>query len=203
MLFLRDCVQSCGAFSALEAGNCSRSDVEMRWKQMQSALHEVAVRHFAMRPTQRATKLLPQTFDLLCERRDAQQRLLEHADCWSNHMLVLRLPGALRLSDFQLTIVVLLALPRKPLKLTKRHGVPNLRPVCSVLLICVILVNLGRSAANWRGMGQARSMTVLCLLPGSSHVLNLSIPSRLLLPLLTTLALSNQRFPASKVKRCC
>ena len=82
--FLRDCVQSCGAFSALDSGNCSRSDVEMRWKQMQSALHEVAVRHFAMRPTQRATKLLPQTFDLLRERRDAQQRLLEHADCWSN-----------------------------------------------------------------------------------------------------------------------
>ena len=82
--FLRDSVQSCCAFSALEAGKCSRSDVEVRWKQMQSALREVAVRHFATRPTQRATKLVPQTFDLLCERRDAQQRLLEHADSWSN-----------------------------------------------------------------------------------------------------------------------
>ena len=81
--FLRDCMQSLSAESPPLLGSVTRAEVETRWNQVASSLHDVAVRHFAMRPSQKTSKILPRTFDLLRQRRDAMQLFMDHVDSWS------------------------------------------------------------------------------------------------------------------------
>ena len=71
--------------------------------------------------------------------------------------------------------------------------------------VCRQLAGHGPSKVHDRVVPAARLITRAhngnrsCMMVG----VLLSIPSRLLLPLLTTFALSNKRFPVSKVMRCC
>ena len=58
----------------------SREEVEHHWQHLQSELHQVAVRHFSMRPSQKSCKILPGTFDLLQLRTAEQVSLLDHVE---------------------------------------------------------------------------------------------------------------------------
>ena len=80
--FLADCEQALQAVLTLADFVPSRSPVEACWSKIQSALHIVACHHFAMRPGQKTSKLLPATFDLLLHRRDVQQQWLTHVESW-------------------------------------------------------------------------------------------------------------------------
>eukprot|EP00439_Symbiodinium_sp_Y106_P026342 s1148_g3.t1 len=52
----------------------------LHWQHLQSELHQVAVRHFSMRPSQKSCKILPGTFDLLQLRTAEQVSLLDHVE---------------------------------------------------------------------------------------------------------------------------
>ena len=57
--FLRDCMQSLSAESPPLLGSVTRAEVETQWNQVASSLHDVAVRHFAMRRRKRLQKSCP------------------------------------------------------------------------------------------------------------------------------------------------
>ena len=85
--FLIDCETALGHEPALDHDNLSRDTLEAHWVRVQARLHEVACHHFAMRPSQKEAKLLPATFDLLMQKRVAQQNWLGHVSTWHDKSL--------------------------------------------------------------------------------------------------------------------
>ena len=85
--FLVDCEKALHRVPALEPHQLTRDSLETHWARVQAALHGVACRHFALRPSQKETKLLPATFDLLQQKREAQQHWLGHVDAWRDKSL--------------------------------------------------------------------------------------------------------------------
>ena len=82
--FLHDAQAAWGPIAAQHTDFSTPSGVEAYWQSVTAVIHKVAVQHFAMRPVQRSSKILPATFDLLQQRRAAQDTLLQHMHGWIN-----------------------------------------------------------------------------------------------------------------------
>ena len=80
--FLIDCERALDHEPALDQDNLSQDTLEAHWARVQARLH---CHHFAMRPSQKEAKLLPATFDLLMQKRVAQQ--LGHVGTWHDKSL--------------------------------------------------------------------------------------------------------------------
>ena len=85
--FLTDLQIAWEPFLPLAADLSNATNVEMYCSKVRTVMHNVAVEHFAMRPTQKSMKLLPATFDLLRRRRDLQDTVLQHVSVWSGNGL--------------------------------------------------------------------------------------------------------------------
>ena len=81
--FLRDCEQALHDVTRSLRDPAGREEVEQHWQQIQTVLHQVAVRHFSMRTSQKSCKILPGTLDLVQLRTAAQVSLLDHVESFT------------------------------------------------------------------------------------------------------------------------
>ena len=85
--FLEDASRAWAPFVGSAVGIGTAWDLQELWTALGGQLHEVAVRHFGLRPTQKSEKLLPATFDLLRHKRQYQTELLTLAGGWCHQPL--------------------------------------------------------------------------------------------------------------------
>ena len=145
----------------------SREEVEHHWQHLQSELHQVAVRHFSMRPSQKSCKILPGTFDLLQLRTAEQVSLLDHVESfiesWSANNIWRPIAWFFRLFKLSLRYSRLRAAAKFAVKLSamRKHGSASLTQSFNGHWRCMIHVKLGPSVGSWLDMDRAKCTTEL------------------------------------------
>ena len=165
--FFRECEQASHDVPRSLPDRPSREEVEHHWQHLQSELHQVAVRHFSMRPSQKSCKILPGTFDLLQLRTAEQVSLLDHVESfiesWSANNIWRPIAWFFRLFKLSLRYSRLRAAAKFAVKLSamRKHGSASLTQSFNGHWRCMIHVKLGPSVGSWLDMDRAKCTTEL------------------------------------------
>ncbi|OLQ01864.1 hypothetical protein AK812_SmicGene15364 [Symbiodinium microadriaticum] len=94
----------------------SSKSLQEQWTSVNDTLHGIAMKHFSKHPEQRNSKIQPQTFAILQQRRDATQTFMHARQCLTLAGCNQRVPHLLRVIVLGWRVVKLMAQARQAVK---------------------------------------------------------------------------------------
>ena len=155
--FFRECEQASHDVPRSLPDRPSREEVEHHWQHLQSELHQVAVRHFSMRPSQKSCKIL---FALL-NRSVCLTTLKASLKVGVPTISGGRLLGFSVCSSYRSDTLAFELQPSLRLSAMRKHGSASLTQSFNGHWRCMIDVKLGPSVGSWLDMDRAKCTTEL------------------------------------------